>query len=202
MTVLAYDPQLSEEKIGSAGSPEGVVLDELLLASDFVSLHCPLNAHTDGMIGRDQFALMKPTAYFVTTARGGIHKEDDLAEALAAGAIAGAGLDVFLDEPPDYRHPLLSLEKAHRRHAAQCRPDRGGQDFDGGGVGRAPMDLHYRRRPSPAPCSIRRGMGPLLRPVRAPDRNPAGRARRAPNPTMALNSASSSVQCRSAAGSL
>jgi D-3-phosphoglycerate dehydrogenase len=109
MTVLAYDPQLSEERIGVRGARK-VSLDELLRASDFVSLHCPLNAHTDRMIGRNQFALMKPTAYFITTARGGIHKEDDLFEALNERRIAGAGLDVFLDEPPDHRHPLLTLD--------------------------------------------------------------------------------------------
>jgi D-3-phosphoglycerate dehydrogenase len=109
MTVLAYDPQLSEERIGARGATK-VSLDDLLRASDFVSLHCPLSAQTEGMIGRDQFALMKPTAYFITTARGGIHKEDDLFEALNERRIAGAGLDVFLDEPPDHRHPLLTLD--------------------------------------------------------------------------------------------
>jgi D-3-phosphoglycerate dehydrogenase len=110
MTVLAYDPHRSADQIAARGGTK-VSLDDLLRASDFVSLHCPLSAETAGMIGREQFALMKPTAYFVTTARGGIHKEDDLFEALESGQIAGAGLDVFQDEPPDCRHPLLGSDK-------------------------------------------------------------------------------------------
>jgi len=109
MTVLAYDPKRSDEKIRQRGGKK-VSLEELLRQSDFVSLNCPLNDETAGMLGRDQFALMKPTAYFVTTARGGIHKEDDLYEILEDRRIAGAGLDVFLDEPPDHRHPLLTLD--------------------------------------------------------------------------------------------
>jgi len=109
MTVLAYDPCLSEEIIRQRGGRK-VSLEDLLKASDFVSLNCPLTDDSAGLIGRDQFALMKPTAYFVTTARGGIHKEDDLAEALAAGRIAGAGLDVFVDEPPAPDHPLMQLD--------------------------------------------------------------------------------------------
>jgi len=63
-----------------------------------------------GMISRAQLALMKPTAFFISTARGGIHSEDDLAEALRAGKIAGAGLDVFLEEPPPPVHRLLAFD--------------------------------------------------------------------------------------------
>jgi D-3-phosphoglycerate dehydrogenase len=110
MTVLAYDPHRSADQIAARGGTK-VSLDDLLRVSDFVSLHCPLSAETEGMMAREQFALMKPTAYFITTARGGIHKEDDLFEALEGGRIAGAGLDVFLDEPPDYGHPLLGSDK-------------------------------------------------------------------------------------------
>jgi D-3-phosphoglycerate dehydrogenase len=109
MTVLAYDPYLSEDAVRRRGGRK-VPLEALLRVADFVSLNCPLNDTSAGMIGRDQLALMKPTAYFVTTARGGIHKEDDLAEALAARRIAGAGLDVFLDEPPAQDNPLLWLD--------------------------------------------------------------------------------------------
>jgi D-3-phosphoglycerate dehydrogenase len=109
MNVLAFDPVRSDETIRQCGGRK-VSLEELLRASDFVSLNCPLSDETEGMLGREQFRLMKPSAYFVTTARGGIHKEDDLYEALKERRIAGAGLDVFLDEPPDYRHPLLSLD--------------------------------------------------------------------------------------------
>jgi D-3-phosphoglycerate dehydrogenase len=109
MNVLAYDPGRSEETVRQRGGRK-VSLEDLLRASDFVSLNCPLSEETEGMLGRDQFALMKPTAYFVTTARGGIHKEEDLYEILKDRRIAGAGLDVFQDEPPSHRHPLLTLD--------------------------------------------------------------------------------------------
>ena len=61
-------------------------------------------------MGREQFARMKPTAFFVTTARGPVHDEDALHDALVGGTIAGAGIDVFHDEPPDPAHPLLALD--------------------------------------------------------------------------------------------
>lgn len=109
MTVLAYDPYLTAEQIAARGAAK-VELHELLRRSDFVTLHCPRTAETMGMFGRAQFALMKPTAFFITTARGGIHKEDDLAEALRDRKIAGAGLDVFLEEPPRPDHPLLAFD--------------------------------------------------------------------------------------------
>jgi D-3-phosphoglycerate dehydrogenase len=109
MHVLAHDPYLSAEQISTRGATK-VALDELLERSDFVLVHCPRNGETMGMIGHDEFALMKPTAFFINTARGGIHKEDDLAEALRAGRIAGAALDVFLQEPPQPDHPLLAFD--------------------------------------------------------------------------------------------
>jgi D-3-phosphoglycerate dehydrogenase len=109
MTVLAYDPFLTAEQIAARGGTK-VELDELLRRSDYVTVHCPRTKESFGMFGRAQFALMKPTAYFVNTARGGIHDEDALAEALREGRIAGAGLDVFLKEPPDLDHPLLGFD--------------------------------------------------------------------------------------------
>src|SRR5262249_33764829 len=87
-----------------------VGLDELLRTADFVTVHCPRSSETFGMFGRDQFRLMKPTAYFINTARGGIHDEPALVEALRGGVIAGAGLDVFLDAPPAPDHPLLGFD--------------------------------------------------------------------------------------------
>jgi len=109
MTVLASDPYLTAEQVAERGGIK-VELDELMRRSDFVSVHCPRNSETLGMLGRAHFALMKPTAYFINTARGGIHREDDLAAALAARQIAGAGLDVFLQEPPQPDHPLLAFD--------------------------------------------------------------------------------------------
>jgi D-3-phosphoglycerate dehydrogenase len=109
MTVLAYDPYLTAEQIAARGARK-VELDELLAASDFVTLHCPRSKETFGSFGREKFEKMKPTAFFLNTARGGIHKEDELAEILRAGRIAGAGLDVFLVEPPPQDHPLLGFD--------------------------------------------------------------------------------------------
>jgi D-3-phosphoglycerate dehydrogenase len=75
-----------------------------------VSINCPLNKENRGMIGTKQFALMQKHAYFVTTARGFIHDEKALTEALRNKAIAGAGLDVFDKEPPPPDHPLLQFD--------------------------------------------------------------------------------------------
>ena len=72
-----------------------VTLDDLLARSDFVSLHCPLNARTTGLVGAPELAKMKPSAYLVNTARGAIVDQAALADALRAKAIAGAALDVF-----------------------------------------------------------------------------------------------------------
>lgn len=108
MRVLAYDPFLSAEEIARRGA-EKVELDAVMQA-DYVSINCPLTDQSRGMIGARQFALMKPTAYFITTARGFIHDEAALAEALARKALAGAGLDVWAKEPPPLEHPLLKFD--------------------------------------------------------------------------------------------
>lgn len=84
-------------------------LDRVFVDSDFVTLHIPLQEQTRGLIDKRLLSLMKPTAYLVNTARGGVVHQDDLCEALQTGKIAGAGLDVFDPEPPRPDHPLLSL---------------------------------------------------------------------------------------------
>ncbi|MBV9562184.1 MAG: hydroxyacid dehydrogenase [Bradyrhizobium sp.] len=109
MKVLAYDPYLSAAEIAARGG-EKIELDDLLRRSDFVSINCPLSKQTRGMIGAREFALMQPHAYFVTTARGFIHDEAALAEALRGRKIAGAGLDVWSKEPPPPEHPLLQFD--------------------------------------------------------------------------------------------
>jgi D-3-phosphoglycerate dehydrogenase len=108
MQVLATDPYLTEEEIGRRGA-EAATLDELLSRADIVSLHCPRDKDTLGMIDARALGRMKPGALFVTTARGGIHDEAALLQALASGHIAGAGLDVWAQEPPPLAHPLLKL---------------------------------------------------------------------------------------------
>jgi D-3-phosphoglycerate dehydrogenase / 2-oxoglutarate reductase len=109
MNVLAYDPYLSATEMAARGG-EKVDLDELLRRSDFVSISCPLTKDNRGMIGARQFALMQPHAYFITTARGFIHDEAALADALRNKQIAGAGLDVWAKEPPPPDHPLLQFD--------------------------------------------------------------------------------------------
>jgi D-3-phosphoglycerate dehydrogenase len=109
MTVLAYDPYLDAADVGERGAAK-VDLDDLLARSDIVQVTCPLTAETTGLLGAPAFARMKPTAFFVTTARGGVHDEHALVEALTRGQIAGAGIDVFHEEPPAVDHPLLALD--------------------------------------------------------------------------------------------
>jgi D-3-phosphoglycerate dehydrogenase / 2-oxoglutarate reductase len=109
MRVLAYDPFLTAEQIQARGA-EKVELDALLAQSDYVSVHCPLTKQNRKMMGAAQFARMKPEAYFITTARGFIHDEAALAEALGKQQIAGAGLDVWEDEPPPHEHPLMAFD--------------------------------------------------------------------------------------------
>ena len=109
MRVLAYDPYLSAEQIGARGA-EKTSLEELLRAADVVSVNCPRTRETEGMIDARAFALMRPGALFITTARGGIHDEEALAAALREGRLGGAGLDVWAREPPPPEHPLLRFD--------------------------------------------------------------------------------------------
>jgi D-3-phosphoglycerate dehydrogenase len=108
MEVLAVDPYLTEEEIARRGA-KPVAFDELLARSDFVSIHCPRDKDTMKMMNATTFAKMKKGAVFVTTARGGIHDEAALLDALKSGHLYGAGLDVWEKEPPPLDHPLLKL---------------------------------------------------------------------------------------------
>jgi D-3-phosphoglycerate dehydrogenase len=108
VNVVAYDPYVT----GVRAQQLGVTLlsfDELLAQSDFITIHMPKTPETTGMISTDQFALMKRTAFIVNVARGGLIDEDALYAALKSGRIAGAGLDVFVNEPP-VDSPLLGLD--------------------------------------------------------------------------------------------
>jgi D-3-phosphoglycerate dehydrogenase / 2-oxoglutarate reductase len=109
MKVIAYDPYLDDATIAERGATK-VELDELMRRSDFVSINCPLDDVTRGMIGERQFTLMQPHAFFITTARGHIHDEKALEKALREKRIAGAGLDVWAKEPPPADHPLLQFD--------------------------------------------------------------------------------------------
>ncbi|WP_454618142.1 hydroxyacid dehydrogenase [Bradyrhizobium cenepequi] len=109
MKVIAYDPYLTAEEMAKRGG-EKVELDELLRRADYVSISCPLTKESRGMIGAREFALMQPHAFFITTARGFIHNEEALEDALRSKRIAGAGLDVWAKEPPPPEHPLLQFD--------------------------------------------------------------------------------------------
>ena len=107
--LVAYDPYCPASRAKEAGV-ELVDLDTVMKEGDFVTINAFLNSSTRGMIGPREFSLMKPTAYFVNTARGPIVQEAALIQALSEGRIAGAGLDVFEREPPARNNPLLSME--------------------------------------------------------------------------------------------
>ncbi|BDV30908.1 phosphoglycerate dehydrogenase [Microbacterium terricola] len=99
MRVVAYDPYVTSARAQQLGV-QLLTLDELLEQSDFVTIHMPKTPETTGMISTEQFSLMKPTAFVVNVARGGLIDEEALHAALTSGEIAGAGLDVFTSEPP------------------------------------------------------------------------------------------------------
>ncbi|MEZ4863198.1 MAG: NAD(P)-dependent oxidoreductase [Caldilineaceae bacterium] len=95
---LAFDPYVDPAVAASLGV-KLVSLDELMAQADFVSVHCPLSEQTRNLIGAHELSLMKPNAYLLNTARGGIVNEDALYDVLKAGRIAGAALDCFVGEP-------------------------------------------------------------------------------------------------------
>jgi D-3-phosphoglycerate dehydrogenase len=109
LEVIATDPLLSPEEITRRGATPAT-FDEVLAKSDFVSLHCPRDASTLKLMNAGTFARMKRGAIFITTARGGIHDEAALVNALQSGHLAGAGLDVWDQEPPPLDHPLLAMD--------------------------------------------------------------------------------------------
>ena len=109
MNVLIYDPYKSSADIKAADCECVNDLDAALPRADFVSIHCPKTAETVGMFNAARLRLMKPTAYLINTARGGIVDEPALHGALVSGALAGAGLDVFEQEPPPSGHSLFDL---------------------------------------------------------------------------------------------
>lgn len=110
MKVFVIDPFVDDAEIKAAGCTPVNDLAAALPQMDFVSLHCPKSPETTNLMGKAQFAAMKPTAHVINTARGGMVDEDALYDALTSGAIAGAGIDVFASEPPKPEHPLFQLD--------------------------------------------------------------------------------------------
>jgi D-3-phosphoglycerate dehydrogenase / 2-oxoglutarate reductase len=109
MKVIAYDPYLSKEAAARSGI-ELTTLDDLYGRADFISVHTPMTSETRGLVGKDAFAKMRKGVRIVNCARGGIVDEAALAEAIRCGQVAGAALDVFVEEPPPNDHPLLALD--------------------------------------------------------------------------------------------
>lgn len=107
LEVLVYDPYTGADRHPGISF---VSLPDLLRRSDYVSLHCPLVDETRGLIGADQLALMKPTAYLLNLSRGPVVDQDALVQALRDGGIQGAALDVLVTEPPDPAEPLLHMD--------------------------------------------------------------------------------------------
>ncbi len=110
MNVLAYDPPASPAAASSTVAWFG--LDGLFSGSDVISLHCPITEQTAGLVNRQRLQLARPNAFLINTARGALVVEDDLAEALESGRLAGAALDVVAHEPIQPENPLL--------HARNC----------------------------------------------------------------------------------
>jgi D-3-phosphoglycerate dehydrogenase len=109
LKLLGFDPYVEPEQAAGLGV-ELVTLDDLLRRSDYVSLHCPLNAETRGLIGAAQLALMKPTACLINMARGPVVVQSALYDALVNHKITAAALDVLEEEPPKPDDPLLQLD--------------------------------------------------------------------------------------------
>jgi D-3-phosphoglycerate dehydrogenase len=108
LQVLVYTPRLDAASL--PGVAKAASLDELLAASDFVTLHAPATAETMGLIGERELRQMKPTAYLINTSRGALVDEAALARAVVEGWIAGAALDVLAIEPPMEANPLLAID--------------------------------------------------------------------------------------------
>ena len=109
MRVLVYDPYVPARDIKAAGCEPVSDLDGAVAQADFITIHCPKNTETIDMFNAKRLSRMKPSAYIVNTARGGIINEQALYDILKAEKIAGAGVDVFEKEPAPVDHPLLKL---------------------------------------------------------------------------------------------
>ncbi|MEC9432530.1 MAG: NAD(P)-dependent oxidoreductase [Pseudomonadota bacterium] len=168
--VLACDPFLDADACRARGA-EKVALPDLLARSEVVSLHCPLDASTRGLISAEALSRMRPDACLVSTARGGVHDEAAVLAALDAGRLAGAAFDVWEREPPAPDHPLLGhpsvLATSHLAgvtHESRTRVARmAAEIFEAFAAGRPlPRLLNPEHAPSSSPSPI----GPAASPAR------------------------------------
>ena len=109
MTTIAYDPYVDADKM-TESKVQKVSFDELLAKADFISIHCPRNSETLGMINADALSKTQKGTILLTTARGGIVDEADLLDAMQSGHLGAAGIDVWDIEPPPLDHPLLQFD--------------------------------------------------------------------------------------------
>jgi phosphoglycerate dehydrogenase-like enzyme len=145
MRFIAHDP-FADPAVAAELGIELVGLEELFRRADVLSVSCPLNDQTRHIVDAERLALMKPTAYLINTARGPIVDQAALTAALQARAIAGAGLDVLEQEPPDPADPILALDNVILAPHALCWTD---QCFAGNGEAdvRAVVDVMHGRTP-------------------------------------------------------
>ncbi len=142
---MAFDPYVDPEAASRLGV-RLVPLDDLMASADFVSVHCPLNDQTRGLIGARELGLMKPAAYLINTARGGIVDEAALAEVLRGRRIAGAAVDCFAEEPVTRPHPLGEFDNVLLAPHSIAWTDELFRDI-GRTVCQGMLDLAHGRRP-------------------------------------------------------
>jgi D-3-phosphoglycerate dehydrogenase len=153
MHFIAHDPQ-ANEKVAKDLGIELVGLDDVFRRADIVSVNCPLSERTHHLVNARRLALMKPTAYFINTARGPIVDQNALTAVLQERRIAGAGLDVLEKEPPDANDPLLKLDNVILTPHALCWTD---QCFAGNGAADVAAVLEVQKGREPrvvVNCSV------------------------------------------------
>ncbi len=148
MKFIAYDPYVDPEILRLL-EVQLVTLDEIFKESDILTVNCPLNDSTRNIVSAEKLSLMKPTAYLINTARGPIVDQKALTEVLTEGRIAGAGLDVFAEEPTAADDPILKLDNVIVTPHALCWTD---QCF--GGIGAADVNAVLNVMHGKAPVGI------------------------------------------------
>ena len=145
MRFIAHDPA-ADAKVAAELGIELVGLEDVFRRADVVTVNCPLNTATRHLVNAERLALMKPSAYLINTARGPIVDQAALTEVLRARRIAGAGLDVLEQEPPDPSDPILKLDNVILTPHALCWTD---QCFAGNGTAdvKAVLDIQHGREP-------------------------------------------------------
>ena len=151
--VQALDPRLAEHEIKRHGA-RPADLEELLMQADVVSIHAARTGHDDHMLDRRRLSLMKPTAYLINVARGAFIDEEALADALDAGALAGAALDVMTREPPDVSNRLLRHPRTLVTPHAAWYSDRAESELRERGI-RAVVDVLSGREPDDLVAELR-----------------------------------------------